>query len=61
MAFVIINCYLSWPPKLAPAEFGWDYMQLNFPAHEQWLVIGELMAAASTISLLVDLVTERRS
>jgi hypothetical protein len=61
VAFVFINSYLSWPPKLAPGSVGWDYSQLPPQPHEQWLMIGILCAVALSVSFLIDLIRKRRS
>ena len=63
VAFVFVNSYLSWPPKLspgAPGEVGWDYSQLPPRPHEQWFMIGMLCAVALGVSFLVDLIRKRR-
>ena len=61
VAFLFFNAYLSWPPKPEPGQIGWDYSQLPPRPHEQWFMIGVLIAIVLGVSFLVDLIRNRQS
>jgi len=61
IAFAISLLYWEQRPK--PSETGaafWDISQFGAMPDEEWAGVGELCAAALSISLLVDFVAKRR-
>jgi hypothetical protein len=59
IAFVVSLLYWVQRPVAhqgAPGEIGWDLRQFGPSYFEEWIIVGEICAAASSVSLVADLV-----